>query len=82
MTPGSLPGQDGVVGAPGSAALDVVEAGGGQERAVLGRGPLAALGLHEHVERVELCGQGPPPTRIHEPLNDHDAAAWNGETGP
>ena len=76
---GSLPGQDGVVGTPGPPAPHVSEAGGGQERAVLGGGPLAALRLHQHVQWEQHRGQGAPPVRVQEALDDQDAATCRRE---
>lgn len=46
----SLPGQDGIVNAPGPLAVDVPEAGGSQQSLVLGGRPLLALGLQQHVQ--------------------------------
>ena len=51
---GSLDGQDSVVGLPGPADLDTVEAGGGQHAWVLGGRVFFALGLHQHVEGEDL----------------------------
>ena len=76
---GSFPGQDSIVGSPRPPAPHVSEAGGAQERAVLGGGPLTALRLHQHVQRVQQRGQRAPPVRVQEALDDQDAATCRGE---
>ena len=76
---GSLPGQDSIIGSPRPLAPHVSEAGGGQERTVLAGGPLTALRLHQHVQRVQQRGQGAPPVRVQEALDDQDAATCRGE---
>lgn len=59
--PGSSEGQDGVVGLPGPAQLNVVEAGLVEHQGVLGQPALAAHRLHQHVEGEELTHDGPLP---------------------
>lgn len=83
QTHGELPpGEDGIINAPRSPALDVLEAGGSQERPVLGGGPLPALRLHQHVQRVQLRGPRAPSVCIQEAFDHQDAAAWDRERWP
>lgn len=75
-----LPGEDGVVGAAGPAALHVREAGGGQQLAVLAGRPLLALRLHQHVQRVQLRGQRAPAVCVQEAFDDQEGTPCDRES--
>lgn len=74
QVPSSSEGQDGVVGLPGPAQLDVVEAGLVEHQGVLGRAALAAHRLHQHVEGEELTHDGPLPVLKQHGLHQQNAA--------
>lgn len=71
----SSDGQDGVVGLPGPAHLNVPEAGLVEHVGVLGRRTLPALHLHQHVEGEELSHDRPPSVLKQHGLHQQDAAA-------
>lgn len=76
MFPCSSDGQDGIVGLPGPADLDVAEARLVEHVSVFGRGALPALRLHQHVEGEDLRHDGPSSVFKQQRLHQQDAPTW------
>lgn len=78
--PGLSEGQDGVVGLPGPAQLNVVEAGLVEHQGVFRQPALPAHRLHQHVEGEELTHDRTLPVLKQDGLHQQDSAPWQRDT--